>query len=95
VGDDVLQLLTEWVTYLKTEKLWGNEDPLFPSTKVVNGPDFQFIAAGLDKAHWSNASPIRAIFREAFECAGLPYFNPHSFRNTLVQFGEVRCASVE
>jgi hypothetical protein len=36
----------------------------------------------------SNASPIRTIFRDAFVCAGLPYFNPHSFRNTLVQLGE-------
>jgi hypothetical protein len=28
---------------------------------------------------------IREIFREAFDRAGLPYFNPHSFRNTLAQ----------
>jgi integrase len=45
--------------------------------------------------HWSNASPIRAIFREAFERAGLPYFNPHSLRSTLVQFGEQRCQTPE
>ena len=28
------------------------------------------------------------IFREAFVSAGLPYFNPHRFRNTLVQLGQ-------
>jgi hypothetical protein len=33
----------------------------------------------------ANAHPVRAIFKEAFQRAGLPYFNPHSFRNTLVQ----------
>ena len=29
--------------------------------------------------------PGSAIFREACALAGLPYFNPHSLRNTLVQ----------
>ena len=28
---------------------------------------------------------VRAVFRELCARAGLPYFNPHSFRNTLVQ----------
>src|SRR6185295_4970141 len=31
------------------------------------------------------ATPIRKIFKDAFASAGLPYANPHSFRNTLVQ----------
>ena len=30
-----------------------------------------------------------------FEQAGLPYFNPHSFRKTLVQLGETTCQSPE
>ena len=54
-----------------------------------------FQASGLTKQHWSTAAPIRTIFREAFEAAGLPYFNPHSFRNTLVNFGEKRCQTPE
>jgi len=37
----------------------------------------------LYRKHWNNATPIRMIFRKAFTDAGLPYFNPHSFRNTL------------
>ena len=45
--------------------------------------------------HWSTASPIRAIFRGAFLAAGLPYFNPHSFRNTLVQLGQTLCRDAE
>jgi integrase len=38
---------------------------------------------------------IRTIFREAFQRAGLPYFNPHSFRNTLVRLGQDLCKSPE
>ena len=47
------------------------------------------------KEHWSIASPIRTIFKEAFESAGLPYFNPHSFRDTLATLGEQFCQSPE
>jgi len=50
---------------------------------------------GLARRHWSTASPIRAIFRAAFEAAGLPLFNPHSFRTTLAQLGESVCQNPE
>ena len=95
VGEEVLEIVVAWVAYLRNEKLWGNDDPLFPATRVVLGPDRQFAAEGLKREHWSNASPIRTIFREAFIGAGLPYFNPHSFRNTLVHLGEKVCKTPE
>jgi integrase len=95
VGDDIVQILEEWIAFLRKEKLWGNDDPLFPRTKIALTADRQFGATGLDTSHWSSASPIRSIFREAFLGAGLPYFNPHSFRNTLTQLGEDVCKSPE
>lgn len=55
----------------------------------------QFAADGLDRKHWSNATPIRTIFRKVFNDAGLPYFNPHSFRNTLIRLGEEVCKTPE
>jgi integrase/recombinase XerD len=95
VGDQIQQIVYEWVRYLKEELLWGNDDPLFPKTKVIVGEDRVFKTSGLQREHWSNASPIRTIFREAFEAAGLPYFNPHSFRNTLVTLGQQLCQTPE
>lgn len=95
VGDEALRIVVEWVGYLKAVKLWGNDDPLFPATRVAVGANRRFVASGLSRAHWSNASPIRGIFREAFERAGGPYFNPHSSRNTHVRLGEERCKSPE
>ncbi len=95
VGEEVRGIVAEWVSYLCNERLWGNDEPLFPATRVALGPDRQFTAAGLARQHWSNASPIRTIFREAFGSAGLPYFNPHSFRNTLVQLGQKVCKTPE
>jgi hypothetical protein len=49
----------------------------------------------LERAHWSSAARIRTIFRDAFVAAGLPYFNPHSFRNTLVRLGQAVCQTPE
>jgi integrase len=95
VGEEVSGIVSEWVSYLRDEKLWGNDDPLFPATRVALGASRQFEAAGLKRVHWSTATPIRKIFREAFVNAGLPYFNPHSFRNTLVQLGQEVCKTPE
>ena len=95
VGEEVREIVAEWVSYLRDEKLWGNDDPLFPATHIALGATRQFEAAGLAREHWSTASPIRTIFREAFVNAGLPYFNPHSFRNTLVQLGQDVCKTPE
>jgi integrase len=95
VGEEIRGIVAEWVTYLREDQLWGNDDPLFPATHIALGATCQFEAAGLARDHWSTASPIRTIFREAFVSAGLPYFNPHSFRNTLVQLGQDVCKSPE
>ena len=95
VGDEALGIVTEWVRYLREVRLAGNDDPLFPATRIAVGASRHFEAAGLDRTHWSSAAPIRGIFREAFADARVPYFNPHSFRNTLVRLGETRCQTPE
>ncbi|MCU1249188.1 MAG: site-specific integrase [Edaphobacter sp.] len=95
VGDEPVEIVEDWVSFLREEQLWGNDDPLFPATRIEQGADCQFGVAGLDRTHWSSASPIRGIFHEAFLRAGLPYFNPHSFRNTLVRLGQDLCQSPE
>jgi len=85
VGDDIRQIVVDWVAHLRKEGGFGPDDPLFPKTKVAPGDDLAFRAVSLDRAPWANANPVREIFREACARAGLPYFNPHLLRNTLVQ----------
>jgi integrase len=91
VGEDIRAVIIDWVGYLRREKLWSLDDPLFPATRVAAGADLRFVAAGLDRKHWSGASPIRQIFNKAFAAAGLRYFNPHSFRKTLALLGGRLC----
>lgn len=95
VGEDVTRIVADWVEYLQIEKLWGTDDPVFPATHVSLDADRQFHASGLERKHWSTATPIRTIFKDAFTNAGLPYFNPHSLRKTLAQLGEKLCRTPE
>lgn len=95
VGSEVREVFTAWATYLREQKLWGLEDPLFPATHMALNADRQFEACGLKRDSWKSAEPIRRIFQEAFRSVGMPYFNPHSLRKTLVQLGETCCRSPE
>lgn len=87
VGDNIQKIVVDWVIHLRENLLWGENDPLFPKTEVKVGENNQFQANGLTREHWCNANAIRSIFKEAFTAAELPYFNPHVFRDTLVNLG--------
>src|ERR1700730_15986465 len=39
VGDDIRAIVTDWVDFLRREKLWGDDDPLFPATEIGIGTD--------------------------------------------------------
>ena len=95
VGDEIKQIVIEWIEYLIETKLFGNDAPLFPMTNVAIGSNQQFEVVGLKPSHWSTAAPIRYIFKLAFENSGLNYFNPHSFRNTLTHLAQSRCKTPE
>lgn len=95
VGELPLSIIKIWIDYLTKELLFSPDDPLFPKTKIENGTNFKFEPTGLLREHWQTANPIREIFKQAFQHTGLPYYNPHSFRNTLVRMGENLCQTPE
>jgi integrase len=94
VGDEILRVVVEWVQFLIKEKMFGPDDPLFPATKVAL-VEHKFTSVGVSRSHWSSTAPIRRIFKIAFERAGLPYCNPHSFRSTLGLLGQQVCRNPE
>ena len=85
MGTDVEEIVREWVRYLTADKLFGPTDPLFPKTHVRPDQHGSFAIQGLSREHWADAGPVRAIFKAAFARAGLPYFKPHTVRDTLTQ----------
>ena len=95
VGNDIESIVVEWIDHVENALLFSKEDPIFPATRIELDRNGVFTAAGLERRHWNNANAIRRIFKDAFETAGLPYFNPHSFRNTLARLGEQKCRTPE
>ena len=51
--------------------------------------------AQLSRKHWQSATAIRDIFKQAFEAAGLPYYSPHRFRDTISAIGRKLCSTTE
>lgn len=95
LGDDLDGIVLDWIGELRDVHLFGPTDPLFPRTKIAQDENWSFVASGIERVHWSKASPVRDIFRHAFTSAGLPYFPPHSFRHTLGHLAQDRCATAE
>ena len=95
VGDDVEAMVKDWIEYLKTEKLFGPNDPAFPPSERGLDKNGLFTVTGFRRTHWKNADPIRKAFKNGFEGAGLPYFHPHTVRRTLAVLGEKICKTPE
>jgi integrase len=87
VGDDIVAMLADWIASLHSDHGFGLNDPLFPPTRMGSDGNGGFVAIGFEHQCWTTAAPIRAIFKVAFEGAGLCYFNPHSVRKTLTRLG--------
>lgn len=95
VGDDIQQIVLDWVAFLKENMLFSDTDPLFPREDVVHDDNMNFKGGTLSRKHWKSASTVRGIFKQAFEAAGLPYYPPHRFRDTLSAIGRKLCSTTE
>ena len=95
LGEDLKAIVLDWIGELRNVHLFGPTDPLFPRTSIAVGVSGEFTATGIERAHWSDASPMRDIFRKAFVRAGLPYHSPHTFRHTLGHLMQTMCRSPE
>jgi len=94
VGSDIEQIVIDWVKFLRAEKLYSDNDPLFPRTKLAHNKDFCFEAQGLEPNSWKSTTQIREIFKNSFAKCQLPYYNPHSFRDTLSMLGKKTCGAL-
>lgn len=72
----------EWYQYLQSKGAQP-DDPIFPSTLKCfsdkNTPKKTLVSDGL----WSDGG-IRIMFEKRCNDAGVPYYNPHSFRHLIV-----------
>ncbi|MGB0843937.1 MAG: site-specific integrase [Alphaproteobacteria bacterium] len=94
VGDDVKFIFLEWLDHLKTTKMWEPNAPLFPKSANKHDKDKGFVQT-LVPEFWADASYVRTLFKRTFNAVELPYYNPHTVRDTLVQLGEQTCTTPE
>lgn len=94
-GLDMITILEDWISELRSEHFWSTTDPLFPKTRMAVGPTGGFAAVGLERAPWKSPGPIVKLFKAAFVNIGLPPFSPHRIRDMLVDLAQLHCATPE
>lgn len=95
VEEEYLKCFTDWVVFLRQELLLSPDDALFPKPKIEVVDDVGFQVTGLTGETYANAQFVRDAIKGAFTNAGLFPFIPHSFRKTLVKFGDHICTTRE
>jgi len=81
---DYLVNFTDWVGFLRNEKMFGPEDALFPrpERRLVDG---KFVFDTLSREIYANGSKVNEVFRTAFAQVQMHPYHPHSIRKTLGQ----------
>ena len=95
VDDAIQTVFLEWIRELREDLGYGDEDPVFPQTRLSLNQNGEFQPDGFEPACWATTAPVREVFKQAFVNAGLPYFHPHSFRHTLAQLMSQYCRTFE
>jgi integrase/recombinase XerD len=84
----LLSHFLDWVDYLTKTKLYGDEAPIFPRTKVIQPEGgLSYEAAGVEPVFWADGSRVDHIVKERARKAGLEPYDCHSFRHTHVKLG--------
>ena len=84
--DDPQKYFVEWYEYLEV-KGFEPDDPLFPATLnnfSEKANSYSYSRDLLSKNFWNGAGSARSIFKKRCLSAGIPYFNPHSFRHLVI-----------
>ena len=90
--DEMQAYFIEWYKYLKEEKLFGNNDPLFPRTKhTQTAENLSFVCEEIEPHFWQSYSSISKVFKERAKKAGLPAFSPHKFRHLSIYLALQKC----
>jgi len=80
--DELFDTVAQWFDYLLKDGS-GNRDPLFPKAKVEQD-GLAFVKSTELCREFISASQMRRTIKQRCLSAGLPYFNPHSFRHACV-----------
>lgn len=96
IDNELLQIIKNWVTFLREVKMFAHTDPLFPASMTVWDPNGsqEVASVELSRNYWKRTNGVREIFKKHFAEVGVPYYNPHSFRDAVIKIMERRCQSI-
>ncbi|NSX57057.1 tyrosine-type recombinase/integrase, partial [Parasulfitobacter algicola] len=79
---DYLAYFTDWMMFLSNDKMFGQEDALFPKPerRLVNG---KFTFDSLSRDIYANGAKVNEVFRDAFVKVQMYPYGAHSVRKTL------------
>ena len=94
--EQLFKIVIEWTKHLRL-KGFGSQDPLFPRSRLEKGKDgLTFEAANeVEPVFWQGTGRIREIFKSRSQAAGLPYFQPHTFRHLAINLAFRACKNGE
>lgn len=90
-----LECFTAWIDYLRTTKLFGPADAVFPKSQNPVAVGGRFVAQGLSRQPFATGTPLNKTIRNAFAMVQLPQYTPHAFRTTLIKMASDTCETVE
>ena len=84
VRKDIQNFVVDWVKYLKKEKPFNDDDPIFPRAEYeYNELEDVFFTENISRDQIQSTTTLRTILKKASEKIGIPYYNPHSYRHRL------------
>jgi integrase len=91
--ESLVTVIKEWIGFLRKDKLFTDQDPLFPATTTEQEGfgSYCFTADKLGSNFWKNTNSARMIFKKRLQAADLGYFNPHSFRRAAINIALSLC----
>lgn len=91
---DYLVCFTEWVEYLRNDKMFGPEDALFP-TPALRMVDGKFCFDTLSRDIYASSAQLSGVFAKAFMNVQMHPYGLHTVRKTLGQEMSDRNMSLE
>jgi len=73
----------EWFDYLKKQRKFKSNDPIFPATRIEKRKEnISYYNSGkVEPIFWKSSSSPREVFKKRFEQAGIKYYRPHTLRH--------------
>lgn len=92
--EELLAEVINWVKFLREEKNFTDEDPIFPAMKLGHIGNFKkFVAVSVQQKFLKSINTVYMIFKRSFKNANMKAHSPHKFRHTAIDVALSLCTN--